>query len=221
MNTLESGAKPSTMAGTGVHPDTMPFTPRSWRRSAIVWICLIATVCLLLLIASYQARNNSDNIPAAQAGTEPAAAANAAAVSIAADQSHWRYSMENGIAGHAERTGCLDSGGMVFLGEPYNSEHASLCFRSDGIAFLRLDGDGRIASGAGYDATVQIGDGPVKKIATLKSGDQSLGVAVLSPAAALFAAARTGKQIAVTATYDQDVMQPLTFAPQEPLRLDD
>jgi hypothetical protein len=198
----------------------MPYRQKPWRRSVVVLSCLVAAACLILLIISYSARRNSDNLPAVEAGAEPAAA-NPAAVSIAGDQLQWRYSMERNAAGQAQRVGCVDSGGVVFLGEPYDSAHASLCFRSDGMAFLRLDGDGRIASGAGHDAAVQIGDGPTEKIATLKPGDQSLGLAILSPATPLFAAARSGKQITVTATYDEDVTQALTFAPQEPLRLND
>jgi hypothetical protein len=193
---------------------------RPWRRGVLVLSCLIAAVCILLLITSYQARHNSDNLPAAEAAVEPVAAAHPAAVSIAADQTQWRYSTERNAAGEAERVGCVDSGGVVFLGEPYNSEHASLCFRRDGMAFLKLDGEGRIESGAGYDAKLQIGDGPVERIATLKPDDQSLGLAILSPAAPLLAAARSGKRITLTATYDEDVTQALTFAPHEPLHLD-
>lgn len=129
--------------------------------------------------------------------------------------------MERDAAGMTERVGCVQSVGRVFLGEPYDSEQTSLCFRSDGMAYLKLNGEGRIASGAGYEVKVRIGDGPAQKLGTIKPGGQSLGLAILSQADSLFAAARTGKPIAVTATYDEDVVQTVTFAPQGPLQLSD
>lgn len=220
MTTVDSGVKSSTLSGSVALPDAMRDAQKPRRRGALVLLSLIVAGCIALLFVSYSARRNSDNIPAAAASAEPNAAANPAPVSVAPDQSQWRYSLVRDASGQAQRVGCVGSGGVVFLGEPYNSEHVGLCFRSDGLAYLKLEGDGRIASGTGHDARVQIADGPVDRIATLKPGDDSLGVAILSPAAPLLAAARSGKRITVTATYDEDVEQALTFAPQEPLHLD-
>lgn len=220
MNTVDSGANPSTIAGGVVHPEVVNAPHRAWARSIAVSTSVIATACILFLIITY-ARQKTDQLPPGEAALEPVSAVSPAAVSVATARNAWRYSTERNAAGQAERVGCVESGGRVFLGEPYSSEHASLCFRADGMAYLRLEGDGRISSGAGYDAKIQVAEDPVQTVATLKAGDQALGVAILSPATPLLAAAKGGKPITVTATYDEDVTQALTFAPQEPLKLDE
>ena len=219
MTTVDSGASPSSLTGSVLRSEAMSRPHRLWARSILVSASVIAAACILAF--AVRARNNSNNVTGTETGTAPGGAVAPALVSTAADQMPWSYSTEKAAAGPAERVGCVQSVGRVFLGEPYDSEHTSLCFRSDGMAYLKLDGEGRVASGAGHEVKVRIGDGPAQKLGTLKPGDRSLGLAILSPAASLFAAARTGKPITVTAIYDDDLEQTVTFAPQEPLHLGD
>ncbi len=160
-------------------------------------------------------KNAAEAIPAPTADMPPTAEPGGAS------NSQWSYSMLKIASGETERVGCIQSQGRVFLQEPYDSAPASLCFRADGVAFLRLDGDGAILSGQGDTARVRLGDGASKSFALQQPGDDSLKTAFLSPASPLFAAAKTGTTITVAARFGLDVEQTLTFAPDHPLNLTD
>ncbi|MGB6131860.1 MAG: hypothetical protein WBG54_08770 [Acidobacteriaceae bacterium] len=219
MKTAESGANTPLPASSGTRPPRTHRAPSKLRPGLILLGSLAVALGALVLVASYltpgsvAARRAAEAIPAPTAEmppiTEPGAASS----------SQWSYSMVKTAAGRPERMGCIQSQGTVFLEEPYDNAAASLCFRTDGAAFLKLDGDGEILSGQGHDAKVRFSDGATKSFALEQSDGEPQQMAFVSPASPLFAAAKAGTRITVSAEFGLDAQQTLIFAPDDPLNL--
>lgn len=219
MKTAESGANTPLLAASGVGPYLAPTTRSKLRPGLTLLGSLALAMGTLVVTARYLTRDSvaarSAAIPAPTAEMPPTVEPGAAS------SSQWSYSVVKAAGGQAERMGCIQSQGTVFLEEPYNNAPASLCFRGDGAAFLRLDGDGKILSGQGYAAKVEFGDGTTKSFALQQPDNESLQMAFLSAASPLFAAAKAGTRMTMVAEFGLDVQQTLTFAPDHPLNLAD
>ena len=134
------------------------------------------------------------------------------------DKPVWKYETTSGDAGQAEKVGCIQSDEMLQFKFPYHDNRADLCFRSNGDVFLTVQ-DGQIPTGDGYFARVGIGDAPVTSFSLYEPPDDSSTVALLAPAAPLFAAARSGSKITVEAIYDNAGSQTITFSPDAPISI--
>jgi len=190
----------------------------NWKPGLILLGSLAATTVIVILTMSYLAHNGAARVRS-EAIPVPTDAMPPITQPSALSSSQWSYSAVKIAGGQTERVGCIRSQGEVFLEEPYDDAPASLCFTANGAAFLKLDGDGRILSGQGYAAKVEIGNGQTKSFALQLPENESLQTAYLSPASPLLAAARAGTRMTVTAEFGLDVEQTLTFAPEHPLNL--
>lgn len=135
------------------------------------------------------------------------------------DKPVWKYETISMDAGSkAEETGCIQSDETLQFKFPYHENRADLCFRSNGDVFLTIQ-DGQIPTGYGYFARVRIGATPVRSFSLGEPTDDSSTVALLTPAAPLFAAARSGSKITVEATYYNAGNQTVTFSPDAPISI--
>lgn len=217
MKTAESEANTSLPTASGTRPPLTDKAPSKLRPGLILLGSLAVALGTLVLMASYLTRGrvaaSSAAIPAPTDEMPPVAQPGSLS------SSQWNYGVVKVAGGQMEHVGCIQSQGKVFLEEPYDNAAASLCFRADGAAFLRLDGDGVILSGQGHAATVGFGNGTSRTFALQQREDGSQQTVFLLPASPLMAAAKAGARMTLSAEFGLDVEQTLTFAPGHSLNL--
>lgn len=149
----------------------------------------------------------------------PASRQSQPVTSSAPDRPHWEYESEDTDAGsHTLLIGCISSNEDLHFEWPYRDNHARLCLKSDGTAFIAIS-DGQILSGDDHGARIRLGNGHTKLYDLESPSDYSSKAAFIAPAGPVFAAARRGERIAIEVTYYDAGNQTATFSPDAPLRL--
>lgn len=131
----------------------------------------------------------------------------------------WAYHTNSSDAGAKKvRVGCIESEDQLRFESPYKNTVATLCFRSDGGVWMSI-GSGQLLSGDSHGARIRFGDSAPRSYSLEQPSDYSSDAAFIAPAGPIFAAARSGKNITVEATYYDAGRQSVTFRPNAPLVL--
>jgi hypothetical protein len=145
-------------------------------------------------------------------------AAQTASVPVAVEPAPgWEYHTNSSDAGAKKvLVGCLESKDELRFESPYKNTVATLCFRSDGGVWMSI-GSGQLLSGDSHGARIRVGDAAPRSYSLVQPSDYSSDAAFIVPAGPVFAAARSGKNITVEATYYGAGRQSVTFRPKAPL----
>jgi hypothetical protein len=180
-------------------------------------VVIIATVLVILKVASDQFREANDKLRPSSISTVQPAIPTASAI-VAATPS-WDYETVDRDAGARKvRAGWIQSDDQIRLESPYENTFARLCFRSDGGVWLSI-ASGQLLTGKSHDARIRFSNSAPRSFSLEQPSDYSSDAAFIVPSGPVFAAARGGKKIAVEATYYEAGLQTATFSPNSPLVL--